>query len=266
MNATVRALGLCRRIAHAIAGPCRAPRLRGCVLVFLAAAGLSAQAREYTVALNHAPPYRIVQEAGGSKDYSGIYIDVIREAAARAGIDLRFKVVPFQRALVLMENGGADIMLGPNRTPERELFLDYLEVEVSRERKVFYLGRGTPDIATYQDLGERRIGVLRGATYFDRFDADVALQKFEVSDYETGLRILERGRIDTLIMPELQGDYLLKKRALSLAKSSLGIEGRPSYIAVSRKSSLGRDRGRLVQALTEMKTEGDMEQIFARYR
>jgi len=157
-------------------------------------------------------------------------------------------------------------MLGPNRTPEREVYLDYLDFDISRESKVFYLREDAPDIADYNDLSGRRIAVLRGAAYFDRFDADESLHKFEVSDYKTGIRVLEGGRVDALIMPELQGDYLLKNRDHSLRKSSFVIEGRPSFIAISRKSELRRSREALLRELRAMKAEGVMASIVGRYR
>lgn len=225
-----------------------------------------ASAQTYTVAINHAPPYRIVQEGEEGSAHSGFYVDIMREAATRAGIDLEFKVVPFKRALVLLERGEADIMLGPNRTVEREAYLDYLDVEISREAKVFYLREDEPDIVDYADLAGRRIAVLRGAKYFDQFDSDEDLEKVKLASYATAIRVVEGGRVDALIMPELQGDYLLKEHGQPLRKSTYSVPGRPSYIAVSKRSPLQESRESLLRALRSMDEDGTTAAIISRYR
>jgi len=55
----------------------------------LMVAAMAAPADTYTVALNHAPPYRIVAGEGTSAEISGFYVDIIREAARRVGIELQ---------------------------------------------------------------------------------------------------------------------------------------------------------------------------------
>ena len=84
------------------------------------AAPAMAGADAVTVVVNHAPPYRIVKRQSGQFEISGKYVDFAREMARRAALTLEFKVVPFQRALKMMEEGRAALMLGPNRTAERE--------------------------------------------------------------------------------------------------------------------------------------------------
>ena len=88
----------------------------------------------------------------------------------------------------------------------------YLDVELTREAKSFYTRLDAAAIAGYGDLTGRRIAVLRGARYFERFDADAALTRLEIGDYATGLRLVEKRRVDAVIMPELLGDYLISQR------------------------------------------------------
>ena len=220
----------------------------------------------YTVAVNNAPPYRIIEKTETGVRYSGFYIDFIKELAKRTGIRIGFKEVPFKRALVLMERGDADFMLGPNRRPEREVYMVYLDAELTRESKVFYVKKDAPDIAGYDDLADRRIAVLRGSTYFDRFDDDGTLEKIEVADYLTALRMVERGRVGTVIMPELLGDYLIAENGFDLEKGSLVVEGRPSFITISRKSPLLERRQEIEAALSDIKQDGTVARIVDRYK
>ena len=58
-------------------------------------------------------------------------------------VSLTFNVVPFRRALALMVNGRADIMLGPNRNSEREAYMFYIDEELPRKKGSF-LHKNTP--------------------------------------------------------------------------------------------------------------------------
>lgn len=188
----------------------------------------------FTVAINHAPPYRILK----GSIYSGIYIDIINEVAKEAGIKLIFVEVPFQRALEEMKTGKVDIMLGPNKTKEREEYMHFIEkYPFPREDKVFYYLNKDFAINNYDDLYGKRIDVLRGAKYFDKFDNDTKLIKSPVNDYLQALNKIRAKRTDLVIMPEQQGDYILKENKLQyFNKSKFRVEGNLSYVAVSKKS------------------------------
>lgn len=185
------------------------------------------------VAVNSTPPYRIIQ----NNTYSGIYIDVIILVGKDLGVELEFIEVPFKRALQLLKTGSADMMLGPNLLDEREQYMFYLkETPLPSVNKAFYFKNPEKVISRYEDLYSLKIGVLRGATYFKQFDSDSNIDKIEVVDYDTGLKMLNFNRLDCLIMPEVSADYLIKTRNLTIIKSPLIIQGNSSYITISKKS------------------------------
>ena len=106
------------------------------------------------------------------KKRAGIYVEVLKEAASRAGHTLRFDVVPFRRALYLMEEGGADIMLGPNRSAEMEKFMYFFDAALPDEPKAIYQSALTPDIRQIEGLAGQHVGVLRGASYIDALSSE----------------------------------------------------------------------------------------------
>lgn len=160
-------------------------------------------ARTLIVAINDAPPYRIVSDMPDGPDYAGIYVDVVREAARRAGIDLVFQVVPFKRALFLMESGQADLMLGPNRTDDRVQYMYYFGAALPGEPKVIYTSEENANVIEIKDLEHKLIGVLRGANYGWQLNEGRDIRFVEAADYDTLFRMLDLGRIDALIAPEL---------------------------------------------------------------
>ncbi len=223
------------------------------------------EAEPFVVVLNHAPPYRIIEKTNQDLKFSGLYVDLLKELATRAGLEITFKVVPFKRALFLMRHGDGDLMLGPNKSNEREKYMYFLDENISRERKVFFSRPNGPFIQHYDDLYGHSIGVLLGAVYFNKFDKDPNLHKYHLNNYLEGLRMVTNQRLQLIILPEQLGDYLIRENHLTLQKSSFFVEGRPSYFAVSRKSPLLAQTQRLERILREIKQDGTMVKIFQRY-
>lgn len=211
---------------------------------------------------NHAPPYRIVQD----QEFSGIYVDTLKEIGKRIGVRLHFVETPFPRALLMMQGNQADIMLGPNRTSEREAFMIYTKAAFPREDKAFYLPHGAPDIESYEDLKGRRIAVQIGRVYFARFDQDMSLHKESVSDYLLGISKVDKGRNDVIIMPEQQGDWLLKQTGITLKKASYKAEGNFSFITIAKQSGAIKYRKAIEETMQQLKEEGVIQQILERYR
>jgi len=150
---------------------------------------------------NHAPPYRIIE----NDSFSGIYFDIMKEIGKRVEVNIVFKEQPFKRALKLMEYGRADIMLGPNRKPEREVYMVYTGAMVGRAAKVFYVHPESPAIQQYDDLKGKRVLTHRGKIYFDKFDKDDMIEKVIVNSYDQAIKMIAKKRADVVIMPEKEG-------------------------------------------------------------
>lgn len=231
-------------------------------------AGGNAAARELTVVINPAPPYRIVKETPDGLSYSGIYVEVVREAARRVGIDLAFEVVPFRRALYLIERGKADLMLGPNRTDERQQYMYYFGAALPDEPKAIYIGALDGDIRSIQDLGAKSVGVLRGANHSRQLDEVADIRLVEAADYPTLFRMLDMHRIHALIVPELLAVELIRREGpFRIRKADLVLQGQPSFIGLSRQSAYFTDGSftALEAALVEMRHDGTFDEIYARY-
>ena len=194
---------------------------------------LPLEAAALRIAVNDAPPYRIVNPPF----FGGYYIELIQAAGKLAGLELQFIGVPLKRAFQMLENGEADLILGPNRTPEREQFLLFLDnASFPAEDKVFIVARPEMVIHALSDLQGKRIDVLAGAAYHPDIDRAGLLNKHELNSYSQGLQRLLRNRSDLVIIPEAQADYLLRELKLSLIKSPFHLRGTPSYLAWSRRT------------------------------
>jgi polar amino acid transport system substrate-binding protein len=211
---------------------------------------------------NHAPPYRIIQ----GHEFSGICFDVMKAIGKRIGVTVAFFEQPFKRALYSMEQGSADIMVGPNKTTEREVYMVYTKATVGRASKAFYVHPDSTPIQRYEDLKGKLVVVHRGKLYFNKFDMDTSLKKVVVDSYAQAINMVSKKRADVVIIPELEGDYLLKEHAMDLKKSSLIIEGNQSYIAISKKSPAIGLQKKIEDAMDQIKADGTMDEILSRYR
>ena len=219
----------------------------------------------FVVGINDAPPYRIIK----GKNYSGIYIDIINEVSKEAGIELEFVELPFQRALEEMKLGKIDIMLGPTKNKEREEYMYFIEkYPFPKEAKVFYSFNKIIEINKYEDLYGKKIEVLRGAKYFEKFDNDIKLIKNPVNDYLQAFNKVKAGRSDLVIIPQLQGDYLsMDKNLKGFIKSKYQVEGSLSFVTISKKSkNYSYLKDKLTSALEKVNKNGTYDKIIAAYK
>ena len=214
------------------------------------------------VAVNDAPPYRIVQPPL----YQGYYIELLLAAAKVANLELVFIDVPLKRAFQMLERGEADLMLGPNRTPEREQFLHFLtDAPFPAEDKVFMVAHTDGMIRSLSDLQGKRIDVLAGAVYHPDIDHASQLNKHELKSYSQGLQRVAINRSDVVIIPEAQADWLTKALGLSLIKSSYRLRGSPSYMAWSKATYDPQLALRLSQGMQQVLNSEQGHSIRVRY-
>ncbi len=239
-------------------------RLGAGILLFCLLLPLSGllQAAPLRVVVNHAPPYRIIDPPY----YTGYYIDLFKLAAAQADLEISFISVPLKRAFQMLENGEADLILGPNKTPEREQFLIFLtEAPFPAEDKVFIVAHPELVIRNMTNLQHKRIDTLAGAAYHPDIDRSSQLNKHELKSYEQGLQRLIRDRSDVVIMPEAQADWLIHSLQLPLIKSPFRLRGSPSYMAWSRVTYNADLARRLIDGMQQVLASSQGKLIRDRY-
>lgn len=213
------------------------------------------------VGVNHAPPYRIVD----GDQFSGLYVEIFEEIARRLDWELHFVEAPFRRILLMMEQGEVDVMLGPLRTEDREVFMDYILPVFPPERRLFFYTQPENRILSYDDLYQKRIGVLRGSHYFPTFDDDANLIKEPGIRYENLMRMLQRGYVDVVIAPELVGIYTLKQEGVRAEISPFFVPGERSWIALSRKSRIDGYADAIRQVVSDMQEQHILDRLVLQY-
>jgi polar amino acid transport system substrate-binding protein len=208
------------------------------------------------------PPYRIFDPTGAS----GLYYELLGEAARRLGWPLRFEEAPSARALRMMEFGEADLMMGPFRAAGRDRYLVYTQVMLPAVDIVFYTQPLAPPLRHPDELVGRTIAVHRGKRYGSAFDGDPRLRRHELGNYRTAFEMVARGRADVVVIPELQGDLLQRELQLALVKQPLRMPGMQPHVVLSKNSPWLPYQGELERAFQSMREDGSWQRILQRYR
>ncbi len=210
---------------------------------------------------NQAPPYRIFKE----KKATGFYFDIMKKIAERLKFEATFIKKPYKTALTMMKNGEADIMVGPNKTEEREKFMIFSRAVLPRERKGFFVHIKGKPILAYEDLYDRLLVVSRGKFYNDQIDVDPGLKKITVSDYIQGFQLLGNDSAYVMVIPEKEGEYIIDEKDYDVYVSPFYLEGRPSHISLSKKSRQKELFEKIDKVLDEFNKVGICEEIMHYY-
>lgn len=218
-----------------------------------------------------APPFIIVDKIGNNESYRGIDVDIVTEIARRMKLEVRFLDCSWKRCLNLMENGWADVLTSAYKKPEREVFLDYFAQPYLDNLSVAFYFRSDAKyvIDKYEDLYRfKDIGVLKGASYFDRFDKDVKLSKYEVIKQDQLFPMVFNGRFDIMAgyVPTENYRLVVEGYKGKIAKSKYEYRGSEAvYMAISKKSKFAGRMAEIDRINNELKASGFIEETINRY-
>ncbi|MBF0377184.1 MAG: transporter substrate-binding domain-containing protein [Desulfamplus sp.] len=176
---------------------------------------------------------------------TGVDVEIIRVIAQRMNMRLKIQRCPWKRCLALMESGESDILSSVFKKPEREIYLNYFETPYLNHLPIaFYTLRDKQYcIEKYDDIYRLNtvFGVLRGASYFDRFDNDKKVRKYEVNSQEQLIPMLLEERFNAFAGYVDTVNYILVTEGFNhkIQKSTYEHNDISNvYMAISKKSPL----------------------------
>lgn len=240
-------------------------------LMLLAVPALAAQDLLFVADVDFAPYSMIVEGQP-----AGIDVEVMAEAAKRAGfsVDLQFK--PWDELIRMVETGECDGAFALFNSANRDKSVMFMEATpIHYSDYVLFTKVGTKfSFRTYEDLRGKVIGRAAGTNLGEDFAAALEQKVMTVKDYpdlSSALRGLLVGETDAYAGNIDVTYYRLK--AMGMASSIVYlpkklVTQRPAYMVMSRASKL-EDKDRVVQgferALDSMRRDGTYNQIARRY-
>ena len=138
------------------------------------------------------PPYAELRD-GKSQ---GMAVDILREAAAKAGLQIEFVVVPFEQLQRTVEDGRADAIFPTGVTPERAKTLDFSAPLLSTGGSLYVLApdQAPDELAALagKTVVTPRTGPL--APYIEKNAPQVKVLRS--ASYEESLQLLVEGKAD----------------------------------------------------------------------
>lgn len=245
--------------------------IRLVLILLLALSPLKAPARPangLVLAFSELEPWKT---KGADGSFGGSYTEIIRELARRLGEPLTVVECPHKRCLRMMEIGEADLIIGVQRSPEREAYLHYLRTPYRRTSadRIFIVRAGEADsIRSYDDLHGHMIATKAGSEYFDRFDSDARLSKEAAPNNAINLRKLLLHRVDAVVMAEDQAEALRGQLALGTQVEAARLrvaDPTPRSLAVSRQSRLMEQLPRVERAMQAMREDGSLAVLYDKF-
>lgn len=175
------------------------------LLLYLFVGSLGAQDYTIEAAADYWPPYTDPAAAEG-----GIAVEIVRRAFQEVGYILAVDHLPWLRAKVMAKSHQYDIILDFWRTEERaEEFLfshPYLT-----NRIVFIKRRDDPfQYRNWEDLADKRIGVIRGYGYSDAFLNAPDIHRISNVSFHQNILMLLHHRLDLVIEARAAAEAMLR--------------------------------------------------------
>lgn len=184
-----------------------------CALLCSLGALTSAQAAEFKVDLIQLDPWALVNTDKNSREPNvGIVVDLLREFEKRSGHRVKSTLAPYARVERDLEEGSIDFSImawGDARARYANRGAEFVPLDFGvRARKGV-------SIKSYEDLARITTSATRGLKIDPRFDADNALRKDMVLDYNTGVRKTALNRDSQAVAGSLSSiNYLIGKYGL----------------------------------------------------
>ena len=172
-------------------------------------------------------------------EIKGFTIDVLNYFEANSKYDFEFIILPWSRALYLVEQGKVDLILTLFRNKEREKIYHFIEPSYGYEvNQLFTLTDSKFEFSgQLNELAKYSIGTKRGYSYGETFDKTNDLTKLPVLNEEVLLKLLLSGRIDMAISNPYVFNKLITKYNVSNNVKPIWpyIDKTPVYLGLTKE-------------------------------
>ena len=195
----------------------------------------------------------------------GVYPAILAEAFKKMGVPLEMDAVPWKRAIAAIDEGKAGVG-GIYKNEERLQKYDYSD-KLFDEVIVVYVRKGAEfEFTGVPSLLGKKVGVLRGWSYGDDFDAAAKAGKITTDEAEgdgQNFAKLAAGRVDAVLAVRESGDINLATPDIAKAVVALPtpLSNSPSFLAFNKSAGKAEVLAKFNAALAQMKADGSMDKL-----
>jgi len=201
---------------------------------------------------------------------NGVAVELVTTALSRAGYTSEYREMPWNRAVLGLQQADFDVLVNAWFTEERTEFGYFSQPYLTN--RIRLIQRKGADITFTQlsDLYPYRIAALRGYAYSRAFDHDNSLRTVDVSSFRSAAHMVQRGRVALALEDEyvarFQFSHQLKDIAdqleflpMPLSENGLHILIRLSH---GKHAEIAR---RFDAAIAAMRKDGSYAAIMSRH-
>ncbi|MCJ8345420.1 transporter substrate-binding domain-containing protein [bacterium] len=205
----------------------------------------------------------------------GYLIEIIREIFEAKGHSIQYNIVPWARAIVLGRYGKIDAIIGAFKEDAPDFIFPQIEQGISKN--AFCVSEDSKwTYNSIESLESVKLGVSKGYSYGAKLDSYIKTNGSITSrifvltgdtPLNSGLKLLSRGRINTLIEDESVIQYQLSNQNLfksfKIVKTK---EATQLFLAFSPKLAKSKEYAKIMdQGMEELRQSGRFDQILSKY-
>ena len=201
---------------------------------------------------------------------TGFHIDLIKMAAAQQNINVKFVSMPWQRALKTIEKGEADAISYTIFSPERTNYLIYEAgnaISIGSTRFAYLKGNNFNYDGTLESIKDRKIGVIRGYSYGDKFDRNKLTNLINVNTEEQLLLMLLRKRVDLILVniDHLKYKYSHLDEFSQVTSMDVASDSYDIYLAFSKKRGHEELAKQFANIIPKIRNSAEYQKIVQSY-
>lgn len=245
------------------------PSIRFCLAMCCCFWASQLAARELTCYSAAFAPY-VIQNG---ENIAGIDVDVLFEAGRRAGLDIKFALLPWVRLENEIKRGSTSAVecaFAYTQNDTRNGYMDFAQTPLKLTRYVLFVREGS--FSFHGDLNVlkgKRIGLRLGFIVpgaFEEMRKRRELLIEEVSDDVSNFRKLALGRIDAIVANADAGQEVLRSYHISgVQMLEPAVVETPTYLIMNKAKNLSSLLPGLERALIQMNQDGSVSRIREKY-
>ncbi len=208
--------------------------------------------------------FAYLYEKNAKGEVTGFAVDILKALAARHNYQLRFELYPWTRAQWMVENGFAQILVGPYKTSAREQKYYFSRFPFYRDQLVFYVRKssGMAWQGRYAALQNQRVAVIQGWAYGDEFERQrISLKPVSVANLAIALKMLVNKRFDYLAANIRNTEGVLREMPglEDLIALEPIIQQQDGYFAYCKESQCEKIWQEFEQTYQDLLQQGDLQ-------
>jgi polar amino acid transport system substrate-binding protein len=231
----------------------------------VAAAPAPAPAKVYVVGTDAAyAPFESQNEKG---EIVGFDIDVVRAAAAKAGVEVKFVNTPWEGIFNTLQQGDRDMIVSAvTITDERKQTMDFSDPYFDAAQLIAV--KESSMVAKFADLKKLKVGVQTGTTGDEAVTKLLGKASTNVKRFEStplALKELEAGGVDAVVADNGVIAHYVANNPGGKFKTVSDTEFVPEQYGIAFKKGNAELLGKMNQGLAAIKADGSYAQIYAKY-